>query len=456
MITNLGCSLLLFYLKGKVKPNEGKSSRCTLAGLPLSELDFPSLLLDLFSSIIAGMGDDLAACNFPNRDEGFPDPKGLIPVVEVVVAIFSPVIRDGEICVHPPAEVFEEGDRHWSNSLVAQFLGNPPNFSSMHKISSMLWEKDVEIKKVGNNLFLIRFESKDACDRVFDNGPWHFQNKLVILRKWKPNLKSLNFNLCKLPIWIHLLNIPLELFTGVGLSYIASALGYPLYMDSVIASKSCLAFVKVCVEVDADRILPRTVSVQLRDGSIASIGVFVPWMPCRCFHCKTFGHYDKTCPKQVNNDVDVGVRKKLDHAVGNLKKHGEAIWVPKKLMLSPSKGEGVVEKVSTVGAKSVVVEGIAKGKAVIVGSSNRFEVLVGMDSQDDSTSQVVGEVAMEVPLEGQGALGQILEQPSRQPREAAKAVAKNVQGLKAKKKAKGNRGRGVAFGGGGMASSSPS
>ncbi|KAK8602437.1 hypothetical protein V6N12_052244 [Hibiscus sabdariffa] len=148
--------------------------------------------------------------------------------------------------------------------------------------------------------------------------------------------------------------------------------------------------------------------------------------------------------------------KKLDHAVGNLKKHGEAIWVPKKLMLSPSKGEGVVEKVSTVGAKSVVVEGIAKGKAVIVGSSNRFEVLVGMDSQDDSTSQVVGEVAMEVPLEGQGALGQILEQPSRQPREAAKAVAKNVQGLKAKKKAKGNRGRGVAFGGGGMASSSPS
>ncbi|KAK8685730.1 hypothetical protein V6N13_124766 [Hibiscus sabdariffa] len=265
----------------------------------------------------------------------------------------------------------------------------------------------------GENLFLIRFESKDACDHVFDNGPWHFQNKLVILQKWEPNLKSLNFNLRKLPIWIHLLNIPLELFTGVGLSYTSSALGYPLYMDSVTSSKSRLAFAKVCVEVDADRILPRTLSVQLRDGSIASIGVFVLWMPCRCFHCKTFAHYDKMCPKQVNNDVDVGDRKKLDPTVGNLKKHGETIWVPKKLMLSLPKGEGVVEKVAR-------------------------------------------EVVAEVPLEGQGAIGQILEQPSRQPREAAKAVAKIVKGLKAKKKAKGNRGGGVASRGGGMASSSPS
>ncbi|KAK8695161.1 hypothetical protein V6N13_000334 [Hibiscus sabdariffa] len=320
------------------------------------------------------MGDDMAACNFPNRDEGFLDHKGLIPVVDVVV-------RDCEICVHPPVEVFEEGDRHWSNSLVAQFLGGPPNFSSMQKIASMLWGKDVEIKKTGENLFLIRFESKDTCDRVFDNGPWHFQNKLVILRKWELNLKSLNFNFRKLPIWIHLLNIPLELFTGVGLSYIASALGNSLYMDSVTASKSRLALIKVC------------------------------------FHCKTFGHYDKTCPKQVNNDVDVGIRKKLDLAVGNLKKHGEVIWVPKKLMLSPSKG---------------------------------------MDPQDASTSQVAEDVVMDVPLEGQDALGQILEQPSRQPREAAKAVAKIVQGLKAKKKAKGNRGRGAASGGGGMSSSSPS
>ncbi|KAK8715939.1 hypothetical protein V6N13_043263 [Hibiscus sabdariffa] len=136
----------------------------------------------------------------------------------------------------------------------------------------------------------------------------------------------------------------------------------PFVLDTVTDSKSHLALAKVCVEVDVDRI----------------------WQEL-CFHCKTFRHLDKAYPKQVNNDEDVGVRKKLDHTAGNLKKQGEAIWVPKKMLLSH-------------------------------------------------------------PLRMRG---QILEQPSRQPREAAKVVANIVQGLKAKKKTKAKKGRGVASRGGG-------
>ncbi|KAK8672420.1 hypothetical protein V6N13_110791 [Hibiscus sabdariffa] len=88
----------------------------------------------------------------------------------------------------------------------------------MKKITSMLWGNEVEIRMACENLFLIRFESKDACDLILDNGPWHFQN-----------------------------------------NYIASVVGHTLYMDIVTAIKSHLAFGKVCVEVDVDRILPRTV-----------------------------------------------------------------------------------------------------------------------------------------------------------------------------------------------------
>ncbi|PPD72683.1 hypothetical protein GOBAR_DD30417 [Gossypium barbadense] len=38
----------------------------------------------------------------------------------------------------------------------------------------------------------------------------------------------------RLPVWIHLKHVPLELFTRGGLSYIASALGNPLYMDGLL------------------------------------------------------------------------------------------------------------------------------------------------------------------------------------------------------------------------------
>ncbi|MBA0814024.1 hypothetical protein Gohar_019874 [Gossypium harknessii] len=48
-----------------------------------------------------------------------------------------------------------------------------------------------------------------------------------------------------LPVWIHLKHVPLELFTGGGLSYIASALGNPLYMDRITASKQRLPYAKL-------------------------------------------------------------------------------------------------------------------------------------------------------------------------------------------------------------------
>ena len=46
-------------------------------------------------------------------------------------------------------------------------------------------------------------------------------------------------------------NVPLKLFSQKGISYIATALGNPLYMDSIIAKQQRLADVKVCVEVEA-------------------------------------------------------------------------------------------------------------------------------------------------------------------------------------------------------------
>ena len=65
----------------------------------------------------------------------------------------------------------------------------------------------------------------------------------------------------KLPIWIHLGNMPLELFTNRGLSYIASTIGNPIYMDHITARQERLAFAKVCVEIEASFEIPRTIEI---------------------------------------------------------------------------------------------------------------------------------------------------------------------------------------------------
>ncbi|KAK8709097.1 hypothetical protein V6N13_060127 [Hibiscus sabdariffa] len=224
---------------------------------------------------------------------------------------FPPVVSEDGITIEPPPDVFDKGILLWQNTLVAQFIGTPPNFLSLQRLVKQIWGKcgEIVINSAGENLFLFQFHSDDDCDWVLDNGHWHIQNKPLILRKWTPNLKSLEFSMCKLPVWVHLSGVPLELFTNLGLSYISSALGTPLYMDSITACRQRVSYAKVCVEVAADYKFPKFLDVKLRDGAIATVRVEVPWFPPRCTKCCLFGHSDKAC----------------------IQKHSSSqVWVPKK------------------------------------------------------------------------------------------------------------------------------
>ena len=89
-------------------------------------------------------------------------------------------------------------------------------------------------------------------------------------------------------------NVPLELFSQKGISYIASALGNPLYMDTITAKQQRLAYAKVCVEMEASMDIPSNIEVELQDCKLVIVHVKIPWMPTKCSKCGIFGHGDKT------------------------------------------------------------------------------------------------------------------------------------------------------------------
>ena len=74
------------------------------------------------------------------------------------------------------------------------------------------------------------------------------------------------------------------------------------------------------MEIDASVEMPRTIAVKMKNGSIVSISVTVPWAPKKCSKCKIFGHLDKNCPNRP---------------AGNALK----VWIPK----ASSKGEELME-----------------------------------------------------------------------------------------------------------------
>ncbi|KAK8573995.1 hypothetical protein V6N13_096992 [Hibiscus sabdariffa] len=243
---------------------------------------------------------------------------------------FSPELCEGVVTAKPPPEVFAEGLQTWSYA--------------------------------GDNLFLFCFVNASTRDWVLEGGPWHFQNKPLVLRKWKPNMTSMNFNLGRIPVWVHLNGIPLELFSKRGLSYIASAIGSPLYMDGVTASKQRLAYAKVCVEVSTASSIPSSVDVILQNGLSVSIGVDVPWLPPKCSKCSVFGHSDKACfvdstgsgvAKDTGNDVIVGRNQK-------------------KSRVDPGPSKSSLEGLPAVAITPFPVK---SGKGTVRGSNNQFAIL---------------------------------------------------------------------------------
>ncbi|XVE67823.1 hypothetical protein DITRI_Ditri09bG0019400 [Diplodiscus trichospermus] len=180
---------------------------------------------------------------------------------------FPPNVSNGKPYVSPPNEVFEEGELLWRNAVVVQFVRRIPNFSAFQKMVNILWgeDGDVDIRPAGMNLFIILFPNSSTRDKVLESGPWHIQNQPLIVRRREPGMRSLEFNMAKLPVWIQLGNIPLELFTKTGISYIVSALGNPLYMDRITANQQRLSFAKVCVEIEASMTIPDSIIVELGD-----------------------------------------------------------------------------------------------------------------------------------------------------------------------------------------------
>ena len=191
---------------------------------------------------------------------------------------FPPQKSEGKVLVSPPNEIFEEGELLWRNALVVQMVGRIPNLGYFQKMVNSFWGEDgeVDVRPVGHNLFIILFSNSENRDKVLENGPWHIQNKPLIVRRWEPRLTSLEFNMAKLPVWIQLGNIPLELFTQKGISYIASAIGNPLYMDRYTASQQRLAFAKVCVELGASKEVIRSIEVEERNGKKIHVSVEYP------------------------------------------------------------------------------------------------------------------------------------------------------------------------------------
>jgi len=107
--------------------------------------------------------------------------------------------------------------------------------------------------------------------------------------------------LSRIPVWIKLHHVLLEYWTNKGLSCVTNALGVPLHAFATTLMCKCLTYIRVCVEIDASKLLVKEFDLQCHNGMVIIISAEYEWLPSRCSSCNVFGHNLATCPANHND-----------------------------------------------------------------------------------------------------------------------------------------------------------
>ncbi|GJZ23762.1 zinc knuckle CX2CX4HX4C containing protein, partial [Tanacetum coccineum] len=179
--------------------------------------------------------------------------------------------------------------------LVADPVFNGVNISIPRKVVQKGRHGLKRIILNNKGFFFFKFDSRAGLEAVLEGSPWMIRNSSIILKKWSMSTSLLKEELTRIPIWVKLHDVPLQVY-----------------------------------EEDVDVVTIGIPSLTVDDFTKETIRVKYEWRPPRCVLCNIFGHVHDMCPKKVvsphivttSNVVTPTVEKTIDgfQTVGKNKK----------------------------------------------------------------------------------------------------------------------------------------
>ncbi|XP_010541224.1 PREDICTED: uncharacterized protein LOC104814739 [Tarenaya hassleriana] len=206
---------------------------------------------------------------------------------------------DGTPRIRVPSSVFVEASRAWEGYLIAQFYGIAPSASKIFQSLNPIWGRkgNITVRRTGDAGCLVCIPDLATREWVLEVGLWRVADVMFTLVEWtlvsslrKPALSSA-------PIWITLRNIPADMYSLKGISYIASDTE-KMRLDPLTIGEA-----RIKVEVQLGAVLPSLVEIEDDRGQIIKVEVHYSWIPPRCSKCNEFGHKVAHCPSKGNTQL---------------------------------------------------------------------------------------------------------------------------------------------------------
>ncbi|KAF3952870.1 hypothetical protein CMV_021626 [Castanea mollissima] len=193
------------------------------------------------------------------------------------------------------SEIFEE----CSLSLFGRLLSDRhQNLRALKNTLKAAWKigSDLRIVEVGNNVIQFKFSSSYQLEWVEKNGPWNFENNLLLLCQWRKGLTSKNICFSHSPFWVQIWGLPFENMAEEIGKNIGSKIGRVLEVDKRAMQAGQAKFLRIRVEVPIDKPLRRGGYVKNEEGGRYWVDFRYERLPVFCYICGVLGHDEKHCP----------------------------------------------------------------------------------------------------------------------------------------------------------------
>ncbi|GJS58194.1 zinc knuckle CX2CX4HX4C containing protein [Tanacetum coccineum] len=247
-----------------------------------------------------------------------------------------------------PRKVVEKVSTRFEHTLYGYFIGKRMAFPVVEYYARNNWAKH-GLKRIMMNskgFFFFKFDSRAGLEAVLEGGPWLIRKSPIILKKWSMDTRLLKEELTRIPIWVKLHDVPIQVFEEDGISLIATFIGKPVMLDSYTSSMcndswGRSSFARCLIEVNSEADLVDVVTIGIPslsedDFTKETIRVEYEWRPPRCDTCKIFGHVHDYCPKKVVSPPIVATSNVV---TPNAEKTNDGFgYEPKATTSAPKKG----------------------------------------------------------------------------------------------------------------------
>ncbi|KAF8048678.1 hypothetical protein N665_2441s0006 [Sinapis alba] len=211
-------------------------------------------------------------------------------------------LTDGVGTVEVPEEVFSNPSPLWEDFLIGRFLEKAPHIGKIHAIVNKIWttgdkSQMIEVYQMNDTTMKFRITNSAMRARVLRRGMWNLAAVPVVKSEWKPFVEEEKTE-DSVPLWVQLTNVPMNMFSWKGLSFIASPVGVPVRLHPDTALCKDFKVAKVFVKADLTKELPRSMNFKFQ-GKDTLVDFTYPWLPSKCSVCGKWGHLEKVCTSRL-------------------------------------------------------------------------------------------------------------------------------------------------------------